>query len=149
MAHMVIFQTPDGNPGYNQFDTVEAAVAFVEQLRNEQGVSNARMFALEEIKFDFKPYYRVELAALTTGTGPASTVAPPPAPISAAPVVSSTPAPEAPPAPPEPESPAHDDSDDTSPAATAPSNAADLSSPVGVGPVTDGEPQLRRGLFGR
>jgi hypothetical protein len=58
---MVIFQTPDGNPGYNQFETIDEAVRFVEVLRNEQGVENARMFALEEVKFDFKPYFRVEI----------------------------------------------------------------------------------------
>ena len=61
MSHMVIFQTPDGNPGYNQFESLEEAVHFVESLRNEQHVETARMFALEEVKFDFKPYFRVEL----------------------------------------------------------------------------------------
>ena len=55
VSHMVIFQTPDGNPGYNQFETVEEAVSFVEKLRNDQGIDNARMFALEEIKFELKP----------------------------------------------------------------------------------------------
>src|SRR4051812_24002274 len=72
VSHMVIFQTPDGNPGYNQFETVEEAVEFVEKLRNDQGIDNARMFALEEIKFDLKPYYRVELQALIQGTPPTS-----------------------------------------------------------------------------
>ena len=61
MSHMVIFQTPDGNPGYNQFETLDEAVRFVEKLRNEQSVETARMFALEEVKFDFKPYFRVEI----------------------------------------------------------------------------------------
>jgi len=133
---MVIFQTPDGNPGYNQFDTVEAAVAFVEQLRNTQGVSNARMFALEELKFDFKPYYRVELAALNAGAAPSA-----PAPPAAAPVVDA-PAPPLQVVPPAP-------SADAPPVPTA--SADDLSSPVGSAPAgdVDGEPQLRRGLFGR
>jgi hypothetical protein len=67
VSHMVIFQTPDGNPGYNQFETVEEAVSFVEKLRNDQGIDNARMFALEEIKFELRPVYRVELQALTQG----------------------------------------------------------------------------------
>lgn len=67
---MVIFQTPDGNPGYNQFETIEEAVRFVEVLRNEQGVENARMFALEEVQFDFKPYYRVELDPPMLNAGP-------------------------------------------------------------------------------
>jgi hypothetical protein len=58
---MVIFQTPEGNPGYNQFESVEDAVRFIEQLRNDRDVNSARMFRLEEIKFEFKPYFRVEL----------------------------------------------------------------------------------------
>ena len=69
MSHMVIFQTPDGNPGYNQFETLDEAVRFVEKLRNEQSVETARMFALEEVTFDFKPYFRVQLdpPAVTSG----------------------------------------------------------------------------------
>ncbi len=67
---MVIFQTPEGNPGYNQFETLEEAVAFVEVLRNEQSVETARMFALEEVKFELKPYYKVELDPPMLGTGP-------------------------------------------------------------------------------
>ena len=35
----------------------------------------SRMFALEEIKFDLKPYYKVELQALTQGTAPSSQTA--------------------------------------------------------------------------
>ncbi len=66
---MVIFQTPDGNPGYNQFESLEEAVRFVEKLRNEQSVETARMFALEEVKFEFKSYFRVELDPLMVGPG--------------------------------------------------------------------------------
>ena len=73
MSHMVIFQTPDGNPGYNQFETIEEAVRFVEVLRNEQGVETARMFALEEVKFDFKPYFRVEIDPPMLSPGPSRT----------------------------------------------------------------------------
>ncbi|MCC6225821.1 MAG: hypothetical protein IT195_05380 [Microthrixaceae bacterium] len=78
MSHMVIFQTPDGNPGYNQFETLDEAVRFVEKLRNEQSVETARMFALEEVKFDFKPYFKVNLdqPSVTAGssTVPSSVV---------------------------------------------------------------------------
>ena len=76
MSHMVIFQTPDGNPGYNQFESLDEAVRFVEKLKNEQAVETARMFALEEVKFDFKPYFRVTLDPPAVGptgsTGPGS-----------------------------------------------------------------------------
>ena len=67
MSHMVIFQAPGGSPGYNQFESLDEAVAFVESLRNDQNVTNARMFALEEIKFELKPFFKVELQALTAG----------------------------------------------------------------------------------
>jgi hypothetical protein len=66
---MVIFQTPDGNPGYNQFESLDEAVRFVEKLRNEQNVETARMFALEEVRFDFRPYFRVELDPPMVGPG--------------------------------------------------------------------------------
>lgn len=62
MSHMVIFRTPEGKPGYQPADTVEEAVAVVERLRNEDGVENVRIFRLEEVAFEYKPYYKVELA---------------------------------------------------------------------------------------
>ena len=55
--HMVIFQNPDGDTGYNQFDSIEDAVGFIEKIRNEQGIDSIRIFELEEVKFDLKPYY--------------------------------------------------------------------------------------------
>ena len=42
VSHMVIFQSPGGSPGYNQVESLDEAVAFVEQLRNERNVSSAR-----------------------------------------------------------------------------------------------------------
>lgn len=75
MSHMVIFQTPDGNPGYNQFEELPEAVAFVEDLRNVQGVETARIFALEEVKFAFKSYFRVEVDPPMVGPA-GSTAAP-------------------------------------------------------------------------
>ena len=42
--HMVIFQNPHGDPGYNQFESIEDAVGFVEKLRNEQEIDSIRIF---------------------------------------------------------------------------------------------------------
>ena len=39
------------------------AVAEVEQLRNEQSIDGAQIYRLEEVKFEIKPYFRVELPA--------------------------------------------------------------------------------------
>ena len=66
--HMVIFQNPEGDPGYNQFESIEEAVSFVEKIRNDQGIDSIRIFELEEVKFDLKPYYKVELLALKAGS---------------------------------------------------------------------------------
>ena len=152
MSHMVIFQTPDGNPGYNQFETVDESIGFVEKLRNEQNVLNARIFKLEELKFEFKPYFRVQLAMLNSGDAPAAApVAAAPAP--AAPVAA--PAPAAAPASPFGGAPAAE-----APAAPpAPPGApvSNIDSPVGA-PVPNGnsfsgapaeDDRGRRGLFGR
>lgn len=161
MSHMVIFQTPEGNPGYNQFETVAEAVAFVEKLRNEQLVENARIFALEELKFDFRPYYRVELTALERAAGqtngapvaaaamapPAAAPAPPaPAP-QPAPTTATAPPPPAPAPAPAPPAPA--------PAPIAAATAAvpgDENAPVGAAPfaAAGGDAERKRGgLFGR
>ena len=61
MSHMVIYRGPDGKPGYHQTDDIHDAVGFVEQLRNDQGVEHARIFRLEEVGFEYRPYFRVEL----------------------------------------------------------------------------------------
>ncbi len=61
MSHMVIYRTADGQPGYHQTDALDDAVSFVERLRNSDGVDHARIFHMEEVTFDFKPYFRVEV----------------------------------------------------------------------------------------
>lgn len=164
MSHMVIFQTPDGNPGYNQFEQLDEAVRFVESLRNEQGVENARMFALEEVKFDFKPYFRVEIDPPMVGPGPAANGA------AAAPSGPTNHFASAPPPPPPPAQVApQPDPARSDPMAEAPAaRYAEVSSPLGNEPgIGDVPPPTfmtptptpagaegdvataRRGLFGR
>ena len=162
MSHMVIFQTPDGNPGYNQFEQLDEAVRFVESLRNEQGVENARMFALEEVKFDFKPYFRVEIDPPMVGPGPSANGEAPPVP--AAPMnhfASAPPPPPVPAAPPQPDT-ARSYPMTEAPAARYGEAASPLGSEPGIGdvpPPTFMTPTpagaeaegatARRGLFGR
>ena len=62
MSHMVIYRGADGKPGYQQAEDIHDAVTFVEQMRNTEGVEQARIFRLEEVVFEYRPYYRVELA---------------------------------------------------------------------------------------
>ncbi len=155
MSHMVIFQAPGGNPGYNQFDSLESAVEFVEQLRNERDVTNARIFALEEVKFEMRPYFKVELQALTSGSGGSSgaSSATPSAAPAAAPA-QPAPAPAAPSAPAAPEPPAPSAPPAPQPSAPAPPSAAPAppSSPQpgqDQPDPGDSDQPARRGLFGR
>lgn len=60
---MVIFRSADGKPGYHQAETLEEAVAFVERLRNEEQVTDARVFRMDEVPIEFQVYYRVAVAA--------------------------------------------------------------------------------------
>ena len=77
MSHMVIFRTPEGKPGYQPAETVQDAVQVVERLRNEEGVENVRIFRLEEVQFELRPYYKVELAgAGASEDAPAESPAP-------------------------------------------------------------------------
>jgi hypothetical protein len=59
---MVIFRRQDGKPGYHQADGVEDALRFVEMLRNQEKVSDARIFRMEEVPIEIRTYYKVELA---------------------------------------------------------------------------------------
>jgi hypothetical protein len=63
VGHMVIFQDGDGNPGYHQVDALDEAIQHVEHLRNDEGVEQARIFRMEEVAFEFRPYFRVEVGA--------------------------------------------------------------------------------------
>ena len=73
MAHMVIFRRPDGKPGYHQADTVDDAIRFVEMLRNQEKVTDARIFRMEEVPIEVRTYYKVEVA---TDPVPGMTAAP-------------------------------------------------------------------------
>ena len=61
LSHMVIYRTADGQPGYHQAEELDEAVRFVERLRNGDGVDGARIFKMEEVSFDFRPYFKVEI----------------------------------------------------------------------------------------
>lgn len=62
MTHMVIFRNPEGKAGYHQAESVDEAVRFVERLRNQEHVTDARIFLMEEVPIEFRTYYKVELA---------------------------------------------------------------------------------------
>ena len=62
MQHMVIYRSSEGKPSYHQSDELDGAVKFVERLRNDEQISDARIFQMDEVAIAIKTYYRVELA---------------------------------------------------------------------------------------
>jgi hypothetical protein len=65
VSNIVIFRSTDGKTGYRQAESVEEAARFVERLRNGEGVDEARIYKLEEVVFEYKPYFRVEVGSVT------------------------------------------------------------------------------------
>jgi hypothetical protein len=137
---MVIYRGADGRPGYHQTEELNDAIRFVEGLRNEDGVEHARIFRMDEVNFEFRPYFRVEIGSEAPELAPApapirppkmaETVPPPPAEPAPTPAVTPEPVAEAEPV----AAMAEATSDSWAAPADAPGNG------VNVG---------RRGLFGR
>ncbi len=69
MPFMVIHRTAGGNDGYDQVDAIDEAALLVERLRNSEGIDQVRIYRMEEISFEFRTYYKVELG-LPEAQGP-------------------------------------------------------------------------------
>jgi hypothetical protein len=150
VGHIVVFEGSDRVPGYHRCEELADAVSFVEKLRNDRGVDKVNIYRTEEVRFDFKPYYRVELGALGAGSTPT--------PLGAAPIAPAAPH-MAPPPPitamamPSASGPSATGPSATGPSATGPnapsdngnfdSSAYDDEDDLSVGSG------VRRGLFGR
>ena len=137
MGHIVVFEGSDQVPTYHRCEELAEAVSFVEKLRNDRGIESAQIFRAEEVRFDFRPYYRVELGSAPAVQRPISSAAtapaPAPAPVSVPTMVAAPPSLSTlAPAPSEPPT-------SSSPSAGAYAGDDDIS--VGTG--------VRRGLFGR
>lgn len=61
MSHIVVYQGADGSAGYEPCDNLDAAIVAAERMRNVDGVDSPRIFTMQEVEFDFRPYYRVEI----------------------------------------------------------------------------------------
>ena len=149
MSFMVLYTGLDGSGAFGRCEELTDAVAEVERLRNEQSIEDARIYRLEEVRFEIKPYFRVEIPGSTvTLTAPPAAVSlasplPTESPVSveepswtAAPAPSSADRPSMivpPPPPPPPPAPVAPMAFDTGP------HADDEDAGVGS----------RRGLFGR
>jgi hypothetical protein len=64
---MVIFRSPEGKPGYHQSEGLDDAMRFAEMLRNQEQVTDARIFRMDEVPIEFKMYYRVEIGSAAEG----------------------------------------------------------------------------------
>src|SRR4051812_11818778 len=86
---MVIFRRPEGKPGYHQAENVEDALRFVEMLRNQEQVTDARIFRMQEVPIEVRTVYKVEL--VTAGANAGAEAPSNPAPSNQAPMVAQTP----------------------------------------------------------
>jgi hypothetical protein len=85
---MVLYTGLDNSVAFERCEELAEAVAEVERLRNEQSIAGAQIYRLEEVKFEIKPYFRVELPEETS----VATSAPALASVAASPVEEATPA---------------------------------------------------------
>ena len=76
MPHMVTFTSVEGKKGYHQCEELDEAVRFVERLRNNEGVSDAQVFRMDEVQLEVKQYYKVEVATSAPQAAPAPALAP-------------------------------------------------------------------------
>src|SRR5205085_10916851 len=70
---MVSYRDSEGKQSYHETEELNDAIAYVEHLRNDEAVDHARIFKLDEVSFEFRPYFRVEIAE-----GAAPSAPPPP-----------------------------------------------------------------------
>jgi hypothetical protein len=61
VTHIVIYDREPGAPVYHRVDSLEAAVAEVERLRNVDGITESDIFELQPVTYRFQPYFRVAL----------------------------------------------------------------------------------------
>jgi hypothetical protein len=135
MSHIVIHDDVENITQYREFDDVQAAAGYLEELHNRDGITGARLFELDEVEFAVTSYVKVEIgvsAPVSPITAPESVVY-----TQAAPVESV------------------DEPDATEAVEYVEAAAAEAFAPVPAAPVPIsaeepvGDGEVRRGLFGR
>src|SRR4051812_7947461 len=81
---MVSYRDSEGKQSYHETEELNDAIAYVEHLRNDEAVDHARIFHMDEVSFEFRPYFRVEVAAAAPPPPPPAGWVPPPPPADAA-----------------------------------------------------------------
>jgi hypothetical protein len=80
MGHLVQFRTPAGELRHEDASDLDAALALVERLRNEDRVEDVRVFV--EVPLQFETFVKVSVAGVATpepAPEPEAAAAPPPA----------------------------------------------------------------------
>src|SRR5207248_757040 len=75
---MVSYRDSEGKQSYHETEELNDAIAYVEHLRNDEAVDHARIFHMDEVSFEFRPYFRVEVAAAAPPPPPPEGWVPPP-----------------------------------------------------------------------
>ena len=80
MSFLVNFRSAEGKPGYHPTESLEEAIRFVEHLRNQEHVVDARVWRLHEVPLEVKTYYKVEVVAAEPAVPKPAAPKPPAAP---------------------------------------------------------------------
>ncbi|MEQ8841993.1 MAG: hypothetical protein RIB98_13510 [Acidimicrobiales bacterium] len=75
MSHIVIHDDNDDVTHYVEFDDVQEAASYLEELVTDDEGTNARLFALEPVQFAVKSYVRIEIGAADTTSATTATAA--------------------------------------------------------------------------
>ncbi len=71
MAYIVVYQREDGSSGLEECADLDLAIVTAERLRNVDAIERPRIMKTEELTYDFKPYYRVEVTAASNAAASA------------------------------------------------------------------------------
>jgi hypothetical protein len=61
MEHVVFYPSAEGPQAFKRVDSLDAAVSFVEHLRNSENITEFSVHALSKVPLSFRAYYHVEL----------------------------------------------------------------------------------------
>ena len=61
MEHVVFYPSAEGPQAFKRVDSLDAAVSFVEHLRNPENISEFSVHALTKVPLSFRAYYHVEV----------------------------------------------------------------------------------------
>jgi hypothetical protein len=70
MEHVVFYPSAEGVQAFKRVDSLDAAVSFVEHLRNSENITEFSVHSLERVPVTLRAYYHVEVPAGTADATP-------------------------------------------------------------------------------